>query len=172
MKPNRQSIRLPGYDYASAGWYFVTICCKDRRHLFSNVVRANCIRPEGTELKLNQLGMIVQQEWMKSAEMRPDVELGDFVVMPNHFHGIIGLNGNSGVSNTDIPTSSQSEIAGVCNTPLQSPSKTICAIIRGFKSAVTRQARQLGLAEDVWQRNYFEHIIRNEESHRKIANYI
>jgi hypothetical protein len=57
--------------------------------------------------------MIVQQEWMKSAEMRPDVELGEFVVMPNHFHGIIGLNGNSDISNTDVPTSSQSEIAGV-----------------------------------------------------------
>ena len=50
---------------------------------------------------------------MKSAEMRPDVELGEFVVMPNHFHGIIGLNGNSDISNTDVPTSSQSEIAGV-----------------------------------------------------------
>jgi putative transposase len=172
MKPNRRSIRLSGYDYASAGWYFVTIICHKRQHLFGNVVRANCIRPEGAELELNQLGMLVRQEWMKSAEMRPDVELGEFVVMPNHFHGIIGLNGKSDISKTDILSSSQSEISGVFNTPLQSPSKTIGAIIRGFKSAVTRQARQMGLAENVWQRNYYEHIIRNEESHNKIAAYI
>ena len=116
--------------------------------------------------------MIVQQEWMKSAEMRPDVELGEFVVMPNHFHGIIGLNGKSDISKTDILSSSQSEISGVFNTPLQSPSKTIGAIIRGFKSAVTRQARQMGLAENVWQRNYYEHIIRDADSHNKIAAYI
>ncbi len=85
MKPNRRSVRLPGYDYASAGWYFVTIICHKRQHLFGNVVRANCIRPEGPELVLNQLGMIVRQEWVKSAQMRPDVELGEFVIMPNHF---------------------------------------------------------------------------------------
>jgi REP element-mobilizing transposase RayT len=172
MKSSRRSIRLPGYDYATAGLYFVTICSKDRRHLFSNVVRAICIRPEGPELELNQLGMIVQQEWMKSAEMRTDVELGEFVVMPNHFHAIIGLNGNAGIRQIDIKAPSQTEIAGVCNTPLRSPSETIGSIVRGFKSAVTRQARQLGLAEDVWHRNYYEHIIRNEVSHNKIAAYI
>ena len=147
------------------------------------VVGANCtglarlwrdgIRPEGPELVLNQLGMIVRQEWIKSAEMRPDVELGEFVIMPNHFHGIIGLNGNAGIRHIDIQAPSKTEIAGVCNTPLRSSlSETIGAIVRGFKSAVTRQARQLGLAEDVWHRNYYEHIIRNEESHNKIAAYI
>ena len=61
---------------------------------------------------------------------------------------------------------------GVCNTPLRSPSATIGAIVRGFKSAVIRQARHLGLADDVWQRNYYEHIIRNEDSYHKIFDYI
>ena len=143
-----------------------------RQHQFGKNVRANCIRPEGPELVWNQLGMIVRQEWMKSAEMRPDVEPGEFVIMPNHFHAIIGLNGNASIRQIDIKAPSQTEIAGVCNTPLRSPSETIGAIIRGFKSAVTRQARQLGLAEDFWHCNYYEHIIRNQESHNKIAAYI
>ena len=101
MKPKRRSIRLPGYDYASAGWYFVTIICHKRQHLFGEVVRAYGIRPQDPEVILSQLGTIVQEEWLKTPELRHEVELGEFVVMPNHFHGIIGLNGNSGVSNTD-----------------------------------------------------------------------
>jgi REP element-mobilizing transposase RayT len=93
------------------------------------------------------------------------VELGEFVIMPNHFHAIIGITGTTGV--TDMPMQT-----GVCDTPLQSPSKTIGAIIRGFKSAVTSHARRNGLAVDIWQRNYYEHIIRNGESYQKIAAYI
>ena len=171
MKPKRRSIRLPGYDYASAGWYFVTICCHKRQHLFGEIVRANCIRPDGPVMELNQLGRIVHEEWLKTAEIRPEVELGEFVVMPNHFHAILGLTGHSGLM----------QEAGVCNTPLQSqfikaadqadtdlsfqsPSQTIGAIVRGFKSSVTKQIRQTGIANDIWQRNYYEHIIRNEDS--------
>ena len=182
VKPNRRSIRLPGYNYASAGWYFVTICCKDRMHLFGEIVGAYGIRPQigndkspqEPQVILSQLGEIVRDEWLKTAEMRPEVELGEFVVMPNHFHAIIGLFDNAmlpmetGLQNLcDTPMQT-----GVCDTPLRSPAKTIGAIIRGFKSAVTGHARRKGLAVDIWQRNYYEHIIRNEESYRKIAGYI
>ncbi len=130
-------------------------------------------------MELNQLGRIVHEEWLKTAEIRPEVELGEFVVMPNHFHAILGLTGHSGLM----------QEAGVCNTPLQSqfikaadqadtdlsfqsPSQTIGAIVRGFKSSVTKQIRQTGIANDIWQRNYYEHIIRNEDSYRDISNYI
>jgi putative transposase len=151
---------------------------------------------------LSQLGEIVRDEWLKTAEMRPEVELGEFVVMPNHFHAIIGLFDNamlpmetglqnlcdtpmqtgvcvSGVCDTPMQTGvcvsgvcDTPMQTGVCDTPLRSPAKTIGAIIRGFKSAVTGHARRKGLAVDIWQRNYYEHIIRNEESYRKIAGYI
>jgi REP element-mobilizing transposase RayT len=167
MKPKRRSIRLPGYDYASAGWYFVTILCHKRQHLFGEVVRAYGIRPQEPEVILSELGMFVEEEWLKTAELRPEVELGEFVIMPNHFHGIIGLNWN-----LDRPSFSQAIAAGVCHTPLRSPAKTIGALIRGFKSAVTGRARKSGLVFDVWHRNYYEHIIRNEDSYRKISSYI
>ena len=175
MKPDRRSIRLPGYDYASAGWYFVTICCKDRAHLFGEIVGAYRIRPNGINQNfmspqepaviLSQLGEIVNEEWLKTANMHSEIELGEFVVMPNHFHAIIGITGMKGVPDRPIQS-------GVCDTPLRSPSKTIGAIIRGFKSAVTSHARRNALAVDIWQRNYYEHIIRNEESYQKIASYI
>jgi len=137
---------------------------------------------------LSQLGEIVRDEWLKTAEMRPEVELGEFVVLPNHFHAIIGLFDNAtlpmetGLQNLcDTPMQTGVCVSGVCDTPMQtgvcdtplrSPAKTIGAIIRGFKSAVTGHARRKGLAVDIWQRNYYEHIIRNEESYRKIAGYI
>ena len=98
--------------------------------------------------------MFVEEEWLKTANMRPEIELGEFVIMPNHFHAIIGIIGTTGVTDTPMHT-------GVCDTPLQSPSTTIGTIIRGFKSAVTSHARRNGLAVDIWQRNYYEHIIRN-----------
>ena len=152
-------------------------------HLFGEIVGAYRIRPHiGNDIStqepqviLSQLGEIVRDEWLKTAEMRPEVELGEFVVMPNHFHAVIGLFDNAtlpmetGLQNLcDTPMLQ----TGVCDTPLRSPAKTIGAIIRGFKSAVTSHARRKGLAVDIWQRNYYEHIIRNGASHRKIAGYI
>ncbi len=114
--------------------------------------------------------MFVEEEWLKTAELRPEVELGEFVVMPNHFHALIGLNTNH--STDDTAANPAMSTTGVCHTPLRSPAKTIGALIRGFKSAVTGRARKSGLAFEVWHRNYYEHIIRNEESLRKIATYI
>jgi REP element-mobilizing transposase RayT len=172
VKPNRRSIRLPGYDYASAGWYFVTLICHKRKPLFGEVVGAYGIRPQDPEVILSHLGTIVQEEWLKTAELRPEVELGEFVVMPNHFHAIIGLNGHEGTDDLALQPALQSGMAGVCDTPLRSPAKTIGAVIRGFKSAVTGRARRSDMAIEVWHRNYHEHIIRNEDSFRKISDYI
>ena len=119
MNPNRRSIRLPGYDYASAGWYFVTIICHKRQRLFGEVVRAYGIRPQEPKVILSRLGMFVEEDWLKTAELRPEVELGEFVVMPNHFHAIIGLNGNHSTDDT-APNPAMST-TGVCDTPLRSP---------------------------------------------------
>jgi REP element-mobilizing transposase RayT len=171
MKPNRRSIRLPGYDYARAGWYFLTICCHNRAHLFGEIVGAYGIRPEITEptMKLNEFGIIAQNEWLKTADIRANVELGEFVIMPNHMHAIVGL---SGLSEWQNHQSGINDAPGVFNTPLRSPSQTIGAIVRGYKSAVTRQLRQLGQNGNIWQRNYYEHIIRNEDSFLQISEYI
>lgn len=80
-KHHRRSIRLRGYDYSQAGYYFVTICCYRRQRLFGEIV--------DDAMQLNQYGEIVKNEWLKSAVIRPDIQLDKYIVMPNHFHGIV-----------------------------------------------------------------------------------
>ena len=80
-KHHRRSIRLTSYDYASEGLYFITLCCHQRQHLFGTVV-------EGT-MQLNTLGQIVAEEWLKTLEIRPNFALGEWVIMPNHLHGVV-----------------------------------------------------------------------------------
>ena len=172
IKPNRRSIRLPGYDYAPAGWYFVTVCCKDRAHLFGEVVRAYGIRPQEAEVILSQLGWIVQEEWLKTAELRPEVELGEFVVMPNHFHANDCNVGADPCVGPCLPVApdgpvSQQEITGFSNQGEHAGSP-LHRVIQWFKTMVTNQfirnVKQLGwnpFEDIIWQRNYYEHIIRN-----------
>jgi putative transposase len=150
---HRQSIRLQKYDYSQAGLYFITICTDNRQSLFGKIING--------EMLLNDAGIIARNEWQKTAEMRPNVVSDEFVIMPNHLHGIINM--------TAIQESAQQEQQGrVQRAP------TVGDIVRGYKSSVTKQIRQLheNLNLLVWQRNYHEHIIRNEESYLKIAEYI
>ena len=169
---HRRSIRLKGYDYSQAGLYFITICCQDRACLFGKITDGKMI--------LNEMGIIAQREWLKTTEIRPNVELGEFVIMPNHMHGIIRLLGRGelhspysemGVFNTP-QRSDNNYIMGECNSPPQGPSNNIGAIVRGYKSSVTKQLNLLNIGRAVWQRNYHEHIIRNESSYQTISNYI
>ena len=186
---HRRSIRLKGYDYSADGLYFITICTKERNHYFGRVIDGKMV--------LNERGQIVKNEWLNTINVRKDeVILHEYIVMPNHFHAIIEIC-RRGVSHTpqihtpqshtpqshtpdDGLTTSDRGVCdtidrgvcdtidrGVCNTPLRSPSKTLGSIIRGFKSAVTKQ-----IGFPVWQRNYHEHIIRNTNAFTKISNYI
>jgi len=209
-KHHRRSIRLKGYDYSQAGLYFITLCCHNRVCLFGNI--------ENGRMILNEYGHIAYNEWMKTTEKRNNVELGEFVIMPNHIHGIVRLldrgelhsphntNELHSPNKQDVCDSSNKQDVcdspnkqdvcdssnkqgvcdtsneqgvcdtpneqGVCDTPLRSPSQTIGAIVRGYKSSVTKQLDLLGFNEKIWQRNYHEHIIRDEQSHMKISNYI
>lgn len=190
----RRSIRLPGYDYSQNGAYFITICTRNKECLFGEVVNYKMVQ--------NAAGQIVQNEWLNTAKIRPHISLDAFVVMPNHIHGIIVIsrgelhspsripdqinwpgnpesslsdpdkliNNNDAARNSDAGNNSKQ---GECNSPLhlKSPKDTVGAIIRGFKAAVTRQLKS-EFGESVWQRNYYEHIIRNEESYQNIAEYI
>jgi putative transposase len=192
----RKSIRLRGYDYSQEGMYFVTICVQDRESLFGEMING--------EMLLNEMGTIAYREWMHTPEIRKNVELDAFVVMPNHIHGIIIINNRTdskgdgkdredGKGELHSPRqSSYDHEKGVCDTPrqspddhengvcdsprqrLQSPSQTIGAIIRGYKSSVTKKICELlntnGLV--VWQRNYWEHIIRDDRSYIAISEYI
>jgi putative transposase len=183
---HRRSIRLKGYDYSQAGAYFITICCEDRICRFGEI--------ENGEMKLNEMGLIAFNEWLKTSEIRQNVELDVFVVMPNHIHGIIILNDmgrgelhspnnneienspnnsdNSPNNSDNLQNNSDNNLKGECDSPLRSPSNNIGAIVRGYKSSVTKQIRLINDNIVVWQRNYHEHIIRNEQSYQTILNYI
>lgn len=153
---HRRSIRLKEYDYSQEGLYFITICTHNRKCLFGNIIDG--------EMVLNEYGFVVYNEWIRTQEVRLDM----FVVMPNHIHGIIQIVARRGVSHTP----EASFIEGVCDTPLRSPANTIGAIVRGYKSSITRQMRTMGFVEAIWQRNYYEHIIRSYHSYQEIFDYI
>lgn len=89
---HRKSIRLKGYDYTYAGWYYVTICTKDRKNLFGEIIKG--------EMILNDFGKIVNEEWLKTKEIRKNIDLDSYVVMPNHFHGTLIINYNENVGVT------------------------------------------------------------------------
>jgi REP element-mobilizing transposase RayT len=154
---HRKSIRLPGYDYSQAGAYFITICTYNRLSLFGEIING--------EMFLNAAGMTAQQCWNAIPEHFPVVELGEFVVMPNHVHGIIHITQNVGAKNF-LPLRANNY------SPQHGTSKTIGSMVRGFKIGVTKWFRHNTDIQTVWQRNYHEHIIRNEESYLKIADYI
>ncbi len=255
---HRRSIRLKGYDYSQEGLYFITLCCQDRACLFGEIIDG--------KMKLNDTGKIVDECWTEIPNHFPNSILHEYIVMPNHIHGIIelksvfaaaavgaenfppntvsndeiiippnigsnddfiippnagsndiiippntGTNNDNGSNDIDIPPNagSDDEIVIPPNTgsdddngsndmnispnhgaendngsnngirandysPLRqrSPSNTIGSIVRGFKIGVTKWMRQNTAVKNVWQRNYYEHIIRNESSYQTISKYI
>ena len=170
---HRRSIRLTGHDYSQSGLYFITLCAVNKICMFGNVVDG--------KMQLNDIGQLVEQEWLNTINIRhDDVRLQNYIVMPNHFHAIIEI--RRGESHSPYSHSSQSHlsqsdspsITNECNINgkdfprrMKSPSQTVGAIVRGFKGAVSRQ-----LGYSIWQRNYYEHIIRTDASYRHISNYI
>ena len=154
-KHHRRSIRLPGYDYSRAGAYFVTICVQDRACLFGDIA-------DGV-MRLNDAGRVVERCWHEIPIHFPHVELDEFVIMPNHVHGIIVIVENHVAAKNFSPLPERRP-AGT--------SGTIGSIIRGFKIGVTKWFRENTVVQTVWQRNYYEHIIRNDESLNRIREYI
>ena len=158
-KHHRRSIRLKGYDYTNTGAYFITICTHQKVCLLGDIVNG--------EMQLNAYGRVVEFEWFKTAELRGNIVLDAFVIMPNHVHGtiIITRRGVLQYAPTQYaPTQSD----------FRSPSQTIGAIVRGFKSAATKQINETRHmpGAPIWQRNYYEHIIRNEKELNQIRKYI
>ncbi len=165
---HRHSIRLKGYDYSAAGGYYITIATLYRECLFGEILDGEMIR--------NALGEIVQECWNEIPSHFPNVEAGAFTVMPNHAHGIIVIHekkisvvvGAQHAAPLPQPSSLVPVEGGIPNVKPGS----LGAIVRSFKSAVTRRAgRELNVS-NIWQRNYYEHIIRNQTDYERIVNYI
>jgi putative transposase len=153
-KHRRHSIRLPEYDYRQAGAYFITAVAHGRAALFGEIASG--------EARLSEFGKIVEDEWRKSSIIRREINLDVFVIMPNHIHGVVNII-DAGVGATG-------------RSPLRSgpPPRSLGAFVAGFKSAVTKRVNDLrhtpGLP--VWQRNYYEHVVRNDEELLRIREYV
>jgi len=150
----RRSIRLQNYDYTSAGAYFVTICTWRRACLFGSIL-------EGRSL-LSPRGVVVREEWLRTAEIRRGVQLDNFVIMPNHLHGILVLSGSSFTHGSVTRAGCTFRRPG-----------SLGSIVAAFKQAVTIRLRRLGeSSRQIWQRNYFERVIRNEAELFRLRRYI
>lgn len=158
----RRSIRLKGWDYSSPGTYFITICTQNRECLFGKVNRG--------EMVLNEWGQIVAQCWREIPKHFPHAELDEFVVMPNHVHGIIAISGPIGAyGHMPRPMETKNDSTSLS---LHSPCKTIGSMIRGFKIGCSNRSGKNQDMPIAWQRNYFEHIIRNEAELAHTRQYI
>lgn len=152
----RRSLRYPEYDYSQNGAYFITICTRNKEHLFGEV--------ESGEMILNDIGRVAEQCWHEIPEHYPYVSLDAFVVMPNHIHGIFII---------------ERPVVGVQNfEPLQHNAfqkiipRSVGAIVRGYKIGVTKWCRTYTDVNTIWQRNYYEHIIRSDQEWNVIVEYI
>ncbi len=150
----RRSIRLPEYDYTRSGAYFVTICTYRQACLFGDVI--------DSIVQLSAWGEIASQCWRDIPDHFDHVELDEWVVMPNHVHGILLFHPIVGAQHA---------------APLQKPNVTpgsLGAVIRSFKSAVTKRANEMQgtPGTPLWQRNYYEHVIRNDHTLNAIRQYI
>lgn len=164
----RKSIRLPGYDYTTGGTYFVTICAADRRSPFGRIVDETMI--------LGEVGQLIEESWFDLPNHHPNVRLDMHVVMPNHFHGLLVLMDERPASK-DVSASRDRARRGRAATVEafgRPVAGSVPTIIRSFKAASSRSAnRCLGReGKSIWQRNYYEHIIRNEEVLCRAREYI
>ncbi|HLI33690.1 MAG TPA: transposase [Terriglobia bacterium] len=174
---HRRSIRLHGYDYSFPGAYFITICAFNKEFLFGRIVDG--------QMQLNDWGQIVQTEWFRSGRIRGELKLDMFIVMPNHVHGIVQFVGAGGARPVTVGASGVRPIVktvgyppggnlGARRAPLRMRPRSLASFIAGFKCVVTRRIREISNAPRarVWQRNYYEHVIRNEDELNKIRDYI
>jgi REP element-mobilizing transposase RayT len=158
---HRRSMRLAGYDYSQEGWYFITTCTQDRRCMFGAIM--------GDHMQLNDAGLMIESWWRKLSGKFPMVQTGEYIVMPNHFHGII----NVGAAPCGRPSvdNESGQPHGVA--------PTLGDVVNWFKTMTTNQYIRGVKREDrrpfhkkLWQRNYYEHVIRDEEELNRLRQYI
>ncbi len=161
---HRHSIRLKGYDYSQAGAYFVTICTHNKACVFGDVVDG--------EMRLNEYGAIVKDEWLRTDTLRGNVVIDEYIIMPNHIHGIVIIMGDGRGTLQRASTGPIRATHRVAPTARGLISNSIGAIIGQFKSIVTKDVRKMGFRYFKWQRNYYEHVIRNEDKLNRTREYV
>ena len=146
-----ESTRLKGYDYASPGWYFITICIKNNRHMLGKI-------RDGVVI-LSKAGEIVAEEWQRTAEVRPYVELDAWVVMPNHFHALVGITSASPAAQAPEPSKNWK-------------AHSLGAIVGQFKSMCTKRIRRAGVKDFAWLPRYYDRIVWDQRAFFAIRRYI
>ena len=182
------SARLKGFDYSSDGAYFITICTAKRKHFFGEIVDG--------KMQLSNTGIIVEILWHDIKRHSKNVVLGEYIIMPNHMHGILILNDVAAVETlhatsddnaetlhatshdnaetllaTSVQNESEKEVKNQFMADISPKSNSISTIIRSYKSAVTKHSNRLKLPNG-WQERFYDVIIRTEESFEYITNYI
>jgi len=163
----RRSIRLKRYDYRSNAYYYITICTISKDLILGHVKNGNVV--------LNNFGIIAHREWIKTGRIRTYVELDAFIIMPNHVHGIIVIKGHDHDQCRGMACHAHTKNKQIINRKFGKPIKqSLSTIIGSYKSSVSREINKLRNrpGEIFWQRNYFEHIIRNEHELMAIHKYI
>ncbi len=152
---DRHSVRLRGYDYALNGAYYVTICAFQKQKLFGEF--------RESIFQISEFGLIVQNEWHRTAELRKYVFLDEYIIMPNHIHGILVI---------DNPN--QDQLPRHYEKERKNYAASLGGIMINFKAAVTKQCRLIvnNTNQEIWQRSYYDHIIRNEDDLNRCREYI
>ena len=153
--PVRKNIRLKGYDYSQAGYYFITVCVKDRHEMLGEIINNRPV--------LSEYGLLVKREIENIPAIRKECIINNFVIMPNHLHMIAQIVGNDGNRSAEPQKNDVSQRAD-CHPPLR---KSLSNMVQGLKGAVTRR-----IGFSLWQRSFHDHIIRNEQDCMRIAEYI
>jgi putative transposase len=164
MNRDRKHIRLADWDYSSEGIYFITICCWDRQSLFGKI--------EDNKMILSDIGLIASQYWVQIPDHFPHVKLDEFVVMPNHIHGIIILDYSlvgprHGTNQRALQKSNQN--ISQFSKPVKN---SVSVIINQYKSSVKRWCNKNGFGHFQWQSRFYDQILYNEFSVNNIREYI
>ena len=166
-----KSARLQNWDYGWNGAYFITICTQNRKHFFGEIVNS--------KMQLSEIGMFAEKYWYEIPQHFPFVKLGAFVVMPNHIHGIIIIEKTNEERNVDVDVDVDVDVETQNFASLSSPSKNkfgpqsknLASIVRGYKIGVTKNAKKIDSIWQ-WQSGYYDHIIRDDKSFKRISEYI
>ncbi len=151
-------MRLSTWNYSRAGYYFVTICTKNKQPFFGRI--------KDGKMELNEIGLIAQLFWMDIPHHFDGVILDEFVIMPDHVHGIVVVN--------PVGVADLQPLQKKFKSPKNNPTKMILPkVIHGYKSSITRTIKRKNLHRHFkWQCSYYDHIIRNEEGLNRIRRYI
>ncbi len=147
---NKKQYRLPHFNYARSGYYFVTVCSYHRKELFSSIQNGKVV--------LSDIGGLIERSWRYIPTSSPFASLDEYVIMPNHLHGIILFD------NPDEPDTAEIKF--------EMREKTLSVVMRTFKAAATANVRKIYPAIELWQPKFFDRIVRNDQELQRIRKYI